>query len=148
MRSLKTEIVIEAPAEEVWNVLLNHQSYPDWNPFIKNISGSTKVGDYLEVSVQSEGKKPMDFKPEVLVNNSNEEFRWIGKLWTKGIFDGEHYFILESTESGKTKFIHGENFTGILSGLMISMIGKDTLKGFEAMNVALKDRVESKLAAQ
>lgn len=146
MRKLKSEIIIEASANDVWSVLIDHQAYPNWNPFIKHISGSTTVGESLEVTVQSEGNKPMDFKPVVLVNKSNEEFRWIGKLWVKGIFDGEHYFILEDTGSGHTKFTQGEDFRGILSGLMIAMIGKDTLGGFKAMNSALKKQVESNTA--
>ncbi|MCJ7715152.1 MAG: SRPBCC domain-containing protein [Anaerolineales bacterium] len=142
MRKLKSEIIIEASADEIWNVLLDHQAYPTWNPFIKQISGSTTVGETLEVTIQSEGNKPMAFKPLVLVNRTNEEFRWIGKLWIKGIFDGEHYFILEDLGSGQTKFIQGEKFKGILSGLMLAMIGKDTLGGFNAMNGALKEQVE------
>lgn len=143
MRSIKTEIVINAPAEEVWKVLMDHQSYPEWNPFIKKISGSTQSGDYLQITLQSEGNKPMNFKPLVLVNNTNQEFRWLGKLGFKGVFDGEHYFILEQIEPNQTKFIHGENFTGILSGLLMKMIGKDTEAGFEAMNMAIKNRLEN-----
>ena len=143
MRSIKTEIVINAPVEEVWNALMDHQSYPEWNPFIKKISGSTQLGDYLQVTLQSEGNKPMDFKPIVLINNANQEFRWVGKLGFKGVFDGEHYFILEQIGPHQTKFIHGEKFTGILSGLLMKMIGKDTEEGFKTMNKALKTLVEN-----
>lgn len=52
-RSIKTEIVIDARVEIVWATLLDHQSYSEWNPFIKKISGSTKEGNNLAV-LQSE----------------------------------------------------------------------------------------------
>jgi hypothetical protein len=143
MRSIKTEIVINSSIEEVWNVLMDHQSYPIWNPFIKKISGSIHPGEYLQVTIQSEGNKSMKFNPVVLVNNINQEFRWVGKLGIKGVFDGEHYFILEQIGPNQTKFIHGEIFTGILSGLLIKMIGKDTEVGFVSMNEALKVRLEN-----
>lgn len=142
MRSIRTEIEINASAKEVWNVLMNHQSYHEWNPFIKKISGSTNLGESFEVTIQSGEKDPMKFKPIVLVNKVNQEFRWVGKLGIKGVFDGEHYFILEQAGPNQTKFIHGENFTGLLSGLLMMMIGKDTERGFNEMNKAIKLRVE------
>jgi hypothetical protein len=61
-----------------------------------------------------------------------------------GIFDGEHYFILEQDEDGNTLFRHGENFSGMLAAVVYMMIEADTRNGFEAMNVALKERVEAR----
>ncbi|MCF8262384.1 MAG: SRPBCC domain-containing protein [Melioribacteraceae bacterium] len=141
-RSLKSEILIDAPSDEVWNVLMNHEAYPAWNPFIIKISGSTKTGDFLKTTLQTEGNDPMDFKPIVLKNQFRQEFRWKGKLGIKGIFDGEHYFILEEVTPNQTRFIQGENFTGLFSGLLMKMIGEDTKEGFISMNKALKTRVE------
>lgn len=138
MREIKTEITINAPTAEVWKILMEHETYPEWNPFIKKVEGSKIVGESLQVTVQSEGKKPMNFKPTILENKENHEFRWIGKMGMKGIFDGEHYFILEETAPNQTRFIHGEKFTGILSGILAKMILKDTEAGFNSMNKALK----------
>ena len=118
-RNIKTEIVINASAEEIWNVLLDHKEYPQWNPFIKKITGSTVRGENLAVTIQSEGNAPMDFTPIVLINRENEEFRWLGKLMVNGVFDGEHYFILKRIDTNQTKFIQGENFSGILSGIFM-----------------------------
>ena len=59
MKKLKSEIIIEASVDEVWNVLLDYQVSPTWNPLIKQISGSTTVGETLELTFQSEGKKPI-----------------------------------------------------------------------------------------
>lgn len=142
VRSIKTEIIIDAPVERVWQVLMNHKEYANWNPFIVKISGSTVPGNNLDVILQSEGNKPMNFKPLVLENIENEEFRWIGSLGVKGVFDGEHYFILESTNPNQTRFIQGENFTGILSGVLMKTIEEDTKKGFISMNKALKHLAE------
>lgn len=142
-RNIRTEVVINAPADKVWGILLDHQSYPEWNPFIRKISGSTQIGEKLAVTIQSGGNDPMDFTPKVLVNAKNQEFRWVGKLLVTGVFDGEHYFILEQMDGNQSKLIQGENFTGILSGVFMSMIGEDTEGGFQSMNTALKHRVES-----
>jgi hypothetical protein len=145
MRNLETEITIKATSAEVWDILLDHEAYTEWNPFIKEISGSAQPGENILVSLQLPDSKPMEFKPRVLVNEKEKEFRWVGKLLVKGIFDGEHYFLLESIGPNETQFIQGENFTGILSGLMTKMIGKNTLSGFELMNEALKKKAESQI---
>lgn len=142
MKTLNTNIIIDAPLSKVWNILMDHSSYPDWNPFILNISGSTQVGEDLSVSFHQENKKAMVFKPIVLKNETNSEFRWIGHLFVKGLFDGEHYFKLESITAEQTRFIHGENFKGLMAGVLLKMIGKSTINGFNAMNQALKLRAE------
>ncbi len=143
MRNLETEITINASPEVVWDILLDHTAYPDWNPFIIKISGPTQPGENLVDNIKPPESNPMEFKPQVLANEKGKEFRWIGKLFVKGIFDGEHYFLLESAGPNETLFTQGENFTGILSGLMMKMIGKNTLVGFENMNKALKKQAEN-----
>ncbi len=141
--SIETEIEIAAPASVVWKELADTDAYEDWNPFVRRISGNLEVGEYLKVTVGAEGNKPMDFTPEVLVASENQELRWVGRLGFKGIFDGEHYFILEETDRGTTVFRHGENFTGLLGYPLIALIREDTHQGFLAMNEALKARAEA-----
>lgn len=142
--SINTEIEIKAPAIAVWSELAEAEAYPDWNPFVKHLSGELEAGSRLSVTIQSEGNAPMDFTPEVLVADAGEELRWVGHLGIKGIFDGEHYFVLEETDRGTTIFRHGEHFKGILGYPLLALIGEDTQNGFLAMNEALKARVESK----
>lgn len=83
----------------------------------------------------------MIFKPDILKFEPEREFRWKGKFGIKGIFDGEHYFILEETGEHQTKFIHGEIFSGILVGLMGGALA-NTRDGFVLMNEALKKECE------
>ena len=143
MKSLKTEIIINAPIAKVWQVLTNFKAYPEWNPFIKRISGELGIASKLEVSIQPKGQNAMTIKPTILDVQEEKEFRWLGHLFIRGLFDGEHYFQLEVLSPKQTKLIHGENFNGILVGLLMKMIGESTLAGFEAMNKALKERAET-----
>ena len=71
-----------------------------------------------------EGMKPQVFTPKVLKLKKNREFRWLGHLFIKGLFDGEHYFVLEESDNGGTKVIHGEIFSGILVRPLLKMIGE------------------------
>ena len=143
MKNIQTEILILADTAKVWDVLMNFDSYPKWNPFITSISGERKLGNRLTVSINPPGGKGMTFKPNILTLEANKEFRWKGKLGINGIFDGEHYFILESVDKDITKFIHGEKFSGLLVPFVRKMLDK-TQKGFQLMNESIKKECERK----
>lgn len=142
MKQIETQISIDASVENVWQVLTNFSDYPTWNPFIKSIEGNLVKGSKLTVEIQPENMKPQTFQPTVSSIEKNHQFSWLGHLWIKGLFDGNHYFALHS-KGNKTVLIHGEKFSGMLVPLLFSMMGEKTKKGFTAMNEALKLKVES-----
>ena len=142
MRTINTSIDIGADPETVWSVLMDFPSYPDWNPFVIDVIGTAAVGERLAVRLQPPGGKAMTFKPRVTEVVDQRFFQWLGKLGFKGIFDGRHSFRINPTEHG-VRFEHSEQFTGILAGLMIRMIGERTEAGFRAMNEAIKARAEA-----
>ena len=142
MKEIQTEIQIQASAETIWKILMDFDHYPDWNPFIKTISGETAVGSRITAFIGPPGENGITFMPKVLVYEPNKEFRWLGKMAGGLFFNGEHYFILKELGNHSTQFIHGEKFTGMLVGILSGML-KNTKNGFVAMNQALKQRAES-----
>lgn len=145
MKAIKTQILIDASPESVWQTLTDFESFGEWNPFITSIEASAEEGSELSIVIEPKPGSKTSFKPEVLVSMPAEELRWKGKLFVKGLFDGEHYFILERQNDGSTLFKHGEYFSGLLVRPLMSMIGEDTEQGFKAMNSALKRFCESKV---
>ncbi len=141
-KEVRTQIVINAPAEKVWQILTDFARYPQWNPFIKSITGEPKVGNTITARIEPPGAQGMTFKPTVLAFIANREFRWKGKLFVKGLFDGEHIFQLTPNADGTTTLLHREVFTGILVPLFAKMLDTNTLQGFQQMNEALKLRAE------
>ena len=73
-----------------------------------------------------------------LVVKNDEELRWLGRVLIPKLFDGEHYFTIKVNNDETTKFIQGENFSGILALLLWSSMEQDTKNGFEEMNKAIK----------
>ena len=116
-------------------------AYPDWNPFIRRISGELQVGAKLEVRIEPPGGRAMTFKPTVRAAEANRELRWLGRLLLPGIFDGEHSLRIEPLDGGRSRFVQSERFSGLLVGLVKGALAK-TEAGFEQMNTALKTRVE------
>ena len=136
-----SEIEIYAPPERVWAVLTEFAAYPEWNPFIRRITGELARGARLEVRIEPPAAPASTFEPTVRAVERNRELRWLGRLLVPGIFDGEHTLLIEPREGGRSRFVQSERFSGFLVGFVKSTLTK-TEGGFEQMNAALKVRVE------
>jgi hypothetical protein len=138
---IETRININAPPKRVWSILTDWEAMSSWNPFIRSISGELKPGGRLCVHIAPPGKRGMRFKPTVVTVRPESELRWLGEFLLPGILDGEHYFRLENVRNG-THFVHGERFAGLIVGMMRGTLTA-TEDGFNAMNLALKERAET-----
>lgn len=142
MKELRTEISITAPPNRIWHLLTDFASYPMWNPFIRRAIGEPREGAQLEIYLQPSGAKGMTFRPRVLKAEPDRELRWLGHFLIPGLFDGEHIFTIEPLEAGRVRFVQREIFRGFLVPLFARWLEKDTRRGFEEMNMALKLRAE------
>jgi hypothetical protein len=139
---LTETIDINASPERVWAVLTAFDAYPEWNPFIRRISGTPTQGSKLEVRIEPPGGRGMTFKPTVLAAEPERELRWLGRVLLPGILDGEHSLRIEPVGEGHVRFVQSERFSGALAPLFGKTLGR-TKRGFAAMNEALKRRVVS-----
>jgi hypothetical protein len=143
MREISTEIGISGPPERVWEILMDFHRYPEWNPFVREITGEARQGARLRARLQLPGGSPMTFRPQVRRVIPGREFRWLGILFVPLLFDGEHVFELLPEQGGGTRFVQRELFRGVLVPLVWKTLEPRTRRGFEEMNRALKQRVES-----
>lgn len=141
MKKILTEIEIDASTEKVWNALVDFEQYPEWNPFIIAIIGKPILGEKLDFSLANNGKTTR-LNAKVVQIENKRRFAWKGKLLMSFLFYGHHYFEIKEKTPESVTFIHGENFGGILSGIILGKVGKATKKGFEKMNEALKAYTE------
>jgi hypothetical protein len=143
MKTLRTEIGINAPPSSVWEVLTDFPSFPDWNPFVREAKGELREGACLHVTLQAGERKPFTARPRLRRVQPNRELRWLGRLGLPGLFDADHVFRIEPRDDGRTSLlIHEEHFRGVLVPIFWKGLETDTREAFEAMNVALKIRVE------
>lgn len=140
--ALRTEIEIAATADRVWEVLTDFAAFPRWNPFIRRIDGVLAPRARLEVRIQPPGGRAMTFRPTVLRVEPPRLLSWRGRTLIPGLFDGEHLFAIEPLLHDRVRFMHGEDFRGLLVPLLASSLRTTTRRGFERMNAALKTRAE------
>lgn len=139
---IATTVVISAPAARVWEVLMDFPRYAEWNPFVLSIAGQASVGSSLTVVIAQPGGKTMTIRPTVSRHALAGDFAWKGKVLLRSLLDAEHYFRVAQLADGTTRFDHGERFNGMLVPLLRRTLEGSTKAGFEAMNLALKRRVE------
>jgi hypothetical protein len=75
-----------------------------------------------------------------------KELRWNGSILTPAFFDTEHWCLLERVEGDgttSTRFVYGEQFSGILAPIIGAMGKLEELRqGYVRMNQDLKKVVE------
>lgn len=142
VKTLHTEIEIEASAERVWGILTAFPGYPNWNPFIPRIVGPLLVGARLEVRIEPPGGMAATLRPRLIAADPGRELRWLGHLVIPGLFDGNHRFMIAPLGPDRVRLIQEERFGGILVPLFATELDRHTRAGFEAMNRALKEQAE------
>jgi hypothetical protein len=142
---LRTFVDIDATAERVWQVLTDLPAYAEWNPFITKAEGAFVVGDRLSVSVPPVNAfvQPK-LRPTVLEVAPFQRLRvWsrLDRLGIPGLFDVEHTMTITDHDGG-VRLWQQDRFRGLLAPLLIRSLNRHRLTAFNAMNAALKHRVE------
>jgi hypothetical protein len=94
------------------------------------------------VLIQTGNAGGMTFHPRVRAVKVGRELRWRGRLLLPGLFDGTHGFEIRPVADGQVVFRQSESFSGLLVPFFRDRLDRDTRKGFEEMNQALKARAE------
>jgi hypothetical protein len=142
MSELYSEIEVHATPERIWGILSDFQKYPDWNPFIRSIQGTGRVGEKITADLRLSGATGMKIRPVLLKVVPGREMRWRGHLFVPGLFDGEHVFEIRPLGEEICLFVQHEYYSGLLLPFLETMLKTDTARGFTEMNEALRTRAE------
>jgi hypothetical protein len=140
---------IDATPERVWQVLTDVPAYPQWNPFITGIKGTSAVGGRMSVSLAHLNVllRPT-LRPRVLEVTRGRRLRFrlrLARLGTPGLLDTEHTLTITVHDDGRVRLWHQVHFRGLLVPVVTRSLNSENGPSFDAMNAALKERAESKL---
>ncbi len=105
MKQYHTEIIIEASAETVWQVLTDVAAYPDWNPLVGKFDGMLTEGAVIATYIIPLHKT---YFPKLLSVKENRELVWKGTQVAVFLLAGKHYYKLEPAGQNETRLLHGE----------------------------------------
>ena len=140
MKQVRTEIEIDAPPERVWQVLTDYAGWSEWNPLLYRAVGQLGMGEQVEIAFDGPGAKKVRAQCTVVDLEPQRAWAWTYSVVLPLLFRGVHRFTVEPGHSGRTRFAHREEFKGLLVPLFVKEA--ETQRGFEAMDRALKARVE------
>jgi hypothetical protein len=135
MKSCHTKIIIHAPVSKVWNILLDVNRYPEWNPSVAKIWGTLKEGRFIFAHIL-----PLKnvFPLQIISLKKEQELIWKGTLLSGEIMKGEHYYRLKDLGNGNTELQHGERFTGLASWLIPALLLSQMQANYKYHNEKLK----------
>jgi hypothetical protein len=139
-RVLESWIDINAPVSDVWDALVDVESWGKWNSFIPVVEGAVQVGSTIKIRVVSPGMKEMNFEPTVYAIERHRRISW-GGGFLLFVYKGVHEIILEEIDQDTTRFRQIERFQGPIVLFMSNMI-RQTAIGYLNMNEELKHYLE------
>jgi hypothetical protein len=79
-KSVRAELLIEAPPEEIWTILTDPSTYPSWNPILVTVSGEFAEGATLNVGMKNPDGSVTDVQPVVRRIEPNVEINQFGGM--------------------------------------------------------------------
>lgn len=143
MKTVRTEIVIDAPPEQVWEALTGFDNYRVWNPCIRRIDGEAAPDQILHITIKFGWLPPIRFRARIDRFRRGEILGWRA-TFLFGLLEGRHWFKLHPLDAGKTRFVHCETFSGVLASPFLALMSGVVLQSYDTMNRALKNLVEQK----
>lgn len=127
---VRTELVVPAPIDDVWRVLVDFAGYAQWNPVMEY----TQV-DGMHTKVKAAKGTPFerDFDGEI---TSMDPYLLASQGGEQGTFFGRHRWELSEVESG-TRLVNVEEFTGTMAADVLAQTREVLVAEFDAFNQAL-----------
>jgi short subunit dehydrogenase-like uncharacterized protein len=136
-REVQTTAIAKAPADEVWERLLETNAWSRWNESLAGLRGDIREGEKVKLVVSANGRR-MEIPVRVEAVEAGRELRWSGGI--AGLMRGTHYFRLEPAPGGHTRITHGERFAGAVAALSWPFVSETLRKTYQ--------RVTDQLAGQ
>ena len=110
MRFYEASCTIDRPLDDVWEVLRDVSSYPEWNSGIVSLIGDGSPGSTIELVSEIDPKRSFRVKVVELVDGRSMTWRGGAPL---GLFRGTRRYSLSSAGTS-TRVSVREEFTGPL----------------------------------
>ncbi|HWM06229.1 MAG TPA: SRPBCC domain-containing protein [Actinophytocola sp.] len=140
-----TSVVVEigAPAAFVWDVLVDHRNYPQWNPFIIWVATTLAIGDPVELTLPVPDSSGETFvnRAYVRVVDPPHHLRYDTGDDLPGVFTVRDQWILPRGPESCT-YHTTDTLSGTYAHRVLTTSGAWVKNGLDALAHALKARVE------
>ena len=139
---LEHRIGIQAPAEVIWESLVDVNNWESWNPLYPRAEGIVRIGNTLNLTVNIPGQEPRHIQPRILDWAPEDHIHWRLSLmggWIKTI----RYLEIEILSETGCIFSNGEIFEGMLGPTVAKRYRRQLRAARASMGEALQLRAEA-----
>jgi hypothetical protein len=143
MPSLYTKIEIRAPKWKVWQTLVCKEDWKYWNTFLYDCDPGCPLQEGRKVLLslrRTPGEEETEFEPVITLVQPEVCLKWVSSI--PGLMI-EQVFELQTVGRDCTQYIHQENFSGVLTRLILPFIRQDEQQGIKRMARELKQYIET-----
>ncbi|MDX1694447.1 MAG: SRPBCC domain-containing protein [Ketobacteraceae bacterium] len=133
---------IQAPAETVWQVLVDFERYPDWNPFTYRVETDLVPGHAVDLYVKLPGwgrRLQTEYVHQVV---RPRLLSWGMTLGHETLLQALREQRLEVLSENSCCYQSTDAFRGVLTPLVRFLFARSIRRGFNAMAHALKLEAE------
>ena len=146
MREIRTEIIINAPQMEIWDILMAFDKWSEWNPTVNQASGTATLGSKISITMAgSDGKNGQKYSAHITTFEAPRSFRWRAVMMAGFLMTNDRSFELEPAGDG-TRLVNTEYFSGLMVSLFWNKLEGFVPDSLKSMNEALKALAEKKSA--
>ncbi|KAJ7701584.1 hypothetical protein B0H17DRAFT_1045894 [Mycena rosella] len=155
--TIADSILIDAPREKVWEILLDFGSYKECRGQTIVSASGTALADQTPAAGKRLLIRPVHLPPTMgepgfmqshstnvlitTIDHENYRAAWVGDGLPRWALHAERWQML-TMEGGKTKYESIEVFSGIIAYIVKFFTGKNLVLGVRAMAEGLKSRAE------
>ncbi|MDB5104148.1 MAG: Activator of Hsp90 ATPase 1 family protein [Fibrobacteres bacterium] len=145
---IATEVAVLASPDRIWNCLIDFAAYPEWNRFLKSVTGQAAPDAALNVDLQYYGKPVEKKTGQVTGFIPPKYFSWAWKhKFGAWFLAAEHVFRIKETESGKVILFQEMYYTGLGLKFRRREVEHMVKLSLEKLNDDLRHRLEAPVDA-
>jgi hypothetical protein len=140
---IATEIMLQAVPQKIWETLIDFSRYPEWNRFLKTVSGQPAMESQLDIELQYYGK---NVEKKIATVTGFTALKYFSYTWKHSygawFLTSEHIFRLKDKEDGRTVFFQEIYVTGLSLRFRRRDVEHNVKLSMMKLNDDIKDRVE------
>lgn len=135
-------IVINAPAEVVWSVIVDFAAYPLWNRFCPQIEGELKVGAPLAMKVDL-GNGLQEQVEYITAIEAPQRIVWSMENKPDDPIHADRSQIITPIDAESCRYVSMDEFAGPMVPSMMEALAEEVERGFNRCAEDLKARAEA-----
>ncbi|MGE5564654.1 MAG: SRPBCC family protein [Parcubacteria group bacterium] len=139
---LEHRIGIQAPADVIWESLVDIAGWENWNPLYPRAEGTIRIGNVLNLTVNIPDQKPREIHPRILDWAPADHIHWTLSMMG-GLVKTIRYLEIEVLSETGCIFSNGEIFDGLLGPSIARRYRRQLRAAFASMGEALQARAEA-----